>query len=77
GSAGWGGDTVAHPTPRRQFFCTLAGRFALTTSDGETRAFGPGSLLLLEDTRGEGHLTKFLDASVVVAAIALAEPSAA
>jgi hypothetical protein len=32
----------------------------ITTSDGETRRFGPGSLCLLDDTTGKGHNTRVL-----------------
>jgi hypothetical protein len=72
GSAGWRGD-VAHPTPRRQVFCVLAGRFTITASGGTTREFAPGDLLLLEDTWGDGHSTQFLSERVVVAATALTD----
>lgn len=71
GPGGWRGD-VPHPTPRRQFFCVLAGRFRITVSGGLAREFGPGDLLLLEDTWGDGHMTHFLTERVVVAATALA-----
>jgi hypothetical protein len=70
GPAGWHGD-VPHPTPRRQVFCVLAGRFRITVSGGASREFGPGDLLLLEDTWGEGHMTQFLTDRVVVAATGL------
>jgi hypothetical protein len=71
GPGGWHGD-VPHPTPRRQVFCVLAGRFRITVSGGASREFDPGDLLLLEDTWGEGHMTQFLSDRVVVAATALA-----
>jgi len=29
----------------------------VTTSDGEQREFGPGDVILAEDTVGKGHLT--------------------
>jgi hypothetical protein len=38
----------------------------VTASDGESRRFGPGSLLLLEDTRGQGDSTRILDEDVVM-----------
>ena len=72
GPGGWRGD-VPHPTPRRQFFCVLTGRFNVTVSGGVAREFAPGDLLLLEDTWGEGHMTHFLTDRVVVAATALAD----
>jgi len=52
----WGGD-VPHPAPRRQVFCGVRGFYDVKASDGEVRRFGPGSVLLLEDTTGRGHST--------------------
>ena len=40
GARGWRGD-VAHPTPRRQLFCVLVGRFRITVSGGIARDFAP------------------------------------
>jgi hypothetical protein len=54
--AGWTGDF--HPTPRRQIYFGLSGSIEVTASDGEMRVFPPGSVVLLEDTRGRGHHTK-------------------
>ena len=56
--ADWDGDW--HPTPRRWFVITLSGALQITTSDGETRVFGPGSLCLLDDTTGKGHNTRIV-----------------
>lgn len=47
-----------HPAPRRQFIVNLTGGVEITASDGEVRTFGPGSVLLVEDTTGKGHLSK-------------------
>ena len=44
-----------HPAPKRQFMYVLAGTVEITVSDGEMRAFGPGSIVLVEDTTGKGH----------------------
>ena len=30
------------------------------TNDGDTRHFGPGDMVLADDTTGSGHLTRFL-----------------
>src|SRR5205823_10765312 len=49
-----------HTTPKRWFLVTLAGQMEITTSDGETRCFGPGSVWLLDDTTGKGHNTRVL-----------------
>jgi hypothetical protein len=60
----WGGD-VPHPAPRRQLFCLMRGEYKITASDGTTRHFLPGSLLLLEDTTGDGHSTWIVDDCLV------------
>jgi uncharacterized cupin superfamily protein len=33
------------------------GEFEIATTDGETRTFTPGTVLLIEDTTGRGHVT--------------------
>ncbi len=65
--SGWVGEW--HPTPRRQFYLVLSGEVECTVSDGERRVFGPGSIVLLEDTTGKGHVTKVLGSKDVVAAM--------
>ena len=47
-----------HPAPRRQFIVNLTGGVEITASDGEVRVFGPGSIMLAEDTTGKGHISK-------------------
>ena len=47
-----------HPAPRRQFIVNLSGAVEITASDGEARVFGPGSIMLVEDTTGKGHISK-------------------
>lgn len=44
-----------HTAPKRQFFYLLKGWVEITVSDGETRKFEPGDILLVEDTHGKGH----------------------
>jgi hypothetical protein len=56
--ASWFGDW--HPTPYRQFFLSLVGEVEVRVSDGEARRFGPGSILLVEDTTGRGHTTRVI-----------------
>ncbi len=70
GCADWGGD-APHPSPARQVMCVLVSRFEVTASDGTSREFSPGNVLLLEDTSGKGHMTRFLSDEVVVAAAKL------
>ena len=47
-----------HNAPRRQFVIILDGEVDITVSDGETRRFGGGDVMLLEDTSGKGHYSK-------------------
>jgi len=63
--AAWIGDW--HPTPRRQFYIQLSGELEVTVSDGEVRRFSAGSLVLLEDTTGKGHLTRVVGSTKVEA----------
>lgn len=50
-----------HPAPRRQYIINLDAGVQITASDGETRRIGAGEVILVEDTRGKGHLSKALD----------------
>jgi hypothetical protein len=49
-----------HPAPRRQIVVYLDGGGEITTSDGQSRRFGPGTVLLAEDTWGKGHTTRYI-----------------
>ena len=64
---GWYGDW--HPTPRRQIIFYLTGEVEAETSDGEVRRFGPGSVTLVEDTRGKGHRSRNVGTGEVVTAV--------
>jgi hypothetical protein len=46
-----------HAAPSRQFVIPLLGALRVEASDGESREFAPGSVLLLKDTTGAGHRT--------------------
>ncbi|MBA3378257.1 MAG: cupin domain-containing protein [Chloroflexia bacterium] len=68
--AGWRGDW--HPAPRRQFQFFLAGIVGAESGDGETRQFGPGDAVLVEDTTGRGHRSWVAgDTDVVMAVVRL------
>ncbi len=54
--AAWSSDW--HPSAARNFFVVLSGEWEVTASDGETRSFGSGSALLVEDTHGKGHTSR-------------------
>lgn len=53
-----GGSLDFHPAPRRQFVITLGGLGEIECGDGSRRRFGPGDILLAEDTTGQGHITR-------------------
>ena len=53
---GW--DGRQHPAPARQLIVCLAGQFEITAGDGQSRRFGPGEMVLMEDTHGQGHITR-------------------
>ncbi|HLG69709.1 MAG TPA: hypothetical protein VK009_04715 [Chloroflexota bacterium] len=44
-----------HPAPRRQYVITLEGQMEIGLEDGSTELFGPGDVLIAEDTQGKGH----------------------
>ena len=46
-----------HTAPRKQAIIILNGEVDLAVSDGSKRRFGPGHVLVLEDTTGKGHTT--------------------
>jgi quercetin dioxygenase-like cupin family protein len=50
-----------HPAPRRQYIVMLEGLVEITVSDGETRTFRPGDILLVEDVSGKGHKSRAPD----------------
>lgn len=51
-----------HNAPRRQYVVLLDGAIEIETSDGETRRFRGGDVILVEDTTGRGHRTRTTDA---------------
>jgi|SRR5579871_1082231 hypothetical protein len=63
--AGWYGEP--HPVAGRIFLIYLTGEMEATVSDGEVRRFGPGSVVLVEDTSGKGHSSRTLGNDDVLA----------
>jgi len=55
---GWIGDW--HPAPRVQYWLQFTGQVEVGVSDGETRRFGPGEVVLLEDVDCKGHSTRVI-----------------
>ena len=49
-----------HTAPQKQYIVLLEGEIEIETSLGNKRIFGPGEVLLVEDTTGKGHKTRNL-----------------
>lgn len=47
-----------HTAPRRQYVITLRGRGEIEVSDGQKIRLGPGTILLVEDLTGKGHISR-------------------
>ena len=47
-----------HVAPRRQLVVNLTGSVEIEVGSGERRVLGPGSILLAEDTTGQGHISR-------------------
>jgi quercetin dioxygenase-like cupin family protein len=67
-----GGSHPEQPEHRRQLVIGISGTAEVIAS-GESRIFGPGDVLLVEDTEGVGHSSRSSDG--FVAAFVLLEPT--
>ncbi|MFV0307770.1 MAG: hypothetical protein ACK5OX_08505 [Desertimonas sp.] len=47
-----------HTAPRRQLVVNLSGAVELEVGSGERRICGPGTIVMAEDTTGEGHRSR-------------------
>ena len=47
-----------HQAPRRQYVVNLTGSVEIEVGDGAKRIMGPGTILLAEDTTGQGHISR-------------------
>ena len=47
-----------HNAPRRQYVVTLSGRGEVELGDGTKVPLNPGTILLAEDTTGQGHISR-------------------
>ncbi|HJZ80362.1 MAG TPA: hypothetical protein VKD91_08450 [Pyrinomonadaceae bacterium] len=65
--AGWTSDW--HPSTGRNMFFVLTGEWEVTASDGESRRFAVGSVLLVEDTKGKGHSSRVVSQTDSLAAM--------
>jgi hypothetical protein len=50
-----------HTAPMRQLAIALNGTVEYETSDGEARRLAPAEIVLVEDTWGRGHVTRFIE----------------
>ncbi len=50
-----------HNAPRRQLVVNLTGQVDIEVGDGTVRRLGPGSILLAEDTTGQGHISRAVE----------------
>ena len=65
--AGWTSDF--HVSSARNLFVVLSGEWEVTASDGESRRFAVGSVLLVEDTSGKGHSSRVVSETAALAAM--------
>ena len=47
-----------HKEPRRQFVILLEGELEIEVGDGTKRRFSRGDIILAEDTKGRGHVSR-------------------
>ena len=59
-----GTDVPTHNAPQPYICIVLSGELEVAASDGETRRFAPGDVLLCEDLTGKGHATRTLSDAV-------------
>lgn len=51
-------DLDFHVAPQRQYVITVKGYVEIIVGDGTSRRFGPGDIMLAEDTNGQGHISR-------------------
>jgi len=62
-SSGW------HPSSARNLFFVLTGEWEVRASDGESRRFEVGDVLLVDDTTGKGHSSRVISETDSLAAM--------
>jgi hypothetical protein len=65
--SGWFGDW--HPAPFKQVFFVLSGVVEVIVSDGMVKRFSPGSIVIVEDTSGKGHISRVVGSEDLLAAV--------
>ena len=69
------GEVGRHNPPERLFGIVLSGFMELETSDGAVHRLSPGRVVLVEDTRGKGHIARCSHGVIVAFIAAPAEVS--
>jgi quercetin dioxygenase-like cupin family protein len=69
-------DGQPHPAPREQWVVMLRGTIEVEVSDGGSRRFAPGDLLLVSDTSGSGHVTRATSDTLLSEALFVPIPQA-
>jgi cupin domain len=66
-----------HTAPQRQYLITLRGHGEMELADGTRVQYGPGTILLIEDTTGKGHRTRISGTEdLVTLTIPISDPPA-
>jgi quercetin dioxygenase-like cupin family protein len=60
-----GTEVPAHNAPQPYIAIVLSGEAEVVASDGDTKRFHPGDLLLCDDLTGKGHVTRAISNAVV------------
>ena len=60
-----GTEVPAHNAPQRYIAIVVSGEAEVVASDGDTKRFQPGELLLCDDLTGKGHVTRAISDAVV------------
>ena len=61
-----GVNVPAHNAPQPYICVVLSGKAEISTSDGDSRMFGPGDVLFCSDLTGKGHVTRAITDFVAV-----------
>ena len=61
--------SAARPGRNRQYVIMVSGRREIEVADGKKIALGPGTVLLVEDVTGKGHLTRGVGAEDAVSIV--------
>jgi hypothetical protein len=67
-------DVGMHEAPRRQFLVVLGGELEIVTTTGQQQRLQPGDLLLADDVRSKGHISRDVgEAPLMLMAVGIAD----